>query len=453
LTGLAPYTAALAESVFFVLAPVIAAIGLRRSSLQTREKKLLAVAMIFSVLAKVGLAAMGHNNDVDAYRVVSGIVAQGRSVYANTNRYNYAPIWAWLVSGFGRLAGPGAGEGFHLWCAAFLAAVDVMIGLAIARAYSWVAAMIYLLSPIGLLISGFHSQFDNVAVLLALLAWLPIRAGKPKPAKLISSSVVMGLSLVVKHVLFLFPIWLVFWRPLGKLRYRILYAGVAYGLFGGSFLPWWGDPASRAGIVKNVFGYSAPYANSLLGAGIELLAPVRSLDPSVFSGFKALWMGLMIAVGIALARKGARDLYLFYLMVVYASSPALAVQYAAVPMLPAAVFYTAWESWAFLAAATFAILTSDSNIGDLWYRTIPPLGLAGRVYRVADILNASVHPFFLVSSQFCVGALLVRKWFQLNRPAAASPVRLQLGKAAALVAVGGLPMALALAKKAWHILR
>jgi hypothetical protein len=452
MTGLAPNIAAIAEIIFFILVPVTAAFKLRRSALEVQRKRLLAGAMVFSVVAKIALAAMGHNFDVHAYRVVSDIIGQGRSVYANTNLYNYGPSWAWLVSGFGRLAGPDVGEGFHLWTAAFLACVDVIMALAIAEAYSWIAAMVYLLSPIGLLISGFHSQFDNVAVLLALLAWLLIRASKPKPTILIISSILMGLSLTVKHVMFLFPIWLVFWKPLGKLRYRMLYACIAYGLFAGSFLPWWADAASRIGIERNVFGYSSSFANSLLGAGIELFTPVRSLDPRVLGGFKALWMGLMIAAGMALARRGVRELYLFYLMFLYASSPALAVQYAAIPMLPAAVFYAAWESWAFLAAATIANLTSASNIGYLWYRTLPPLVIGGRPYAISDILNASAHPFFLVSSQFCIGALLVRNWLHLNRPPAASSLRLDLGKAAAMVPLGGLPMALALAKKAWQLL-
>jgi hypothetical protein len=245
--------------------------GLRLSALEPRKKWLLGGAMFFSVLAKIALASTGHNYDMDSWRVVSDIVSQGKSVYANTDRYNYGPIWAWLVSGFGHLAGPDDGEQFHMWIAAFLAMIDVLIAMAIAGAYSWIGAIVFLLSPISLLISGFHSQFDNLAVLMGLLAWLQIHAGKPKPTALLISAVCLGLSLMVKHALFLFPIWLIFWRPLGKVRYRILYAAIAYGLLAAAFLPWWGDAASRTGIVNNVFHARTNYDTSWLCCVIELL--------------------------------------------------------------------------------------------------------------------------------------------------------------------------------------
>jgi len=312
------------------------------------------------------------------------------------------------------------------------------------------------LSPIGLLISGFHSQFDNVAVLMGLLAWLQIRAGNPKPVALTLSAVCLGVSLIVRHVLFLFPIWLVFWKPLGKLRHRILYAAIAYALFAGSFLPWWGDPALRAAIMTNVIGYKSFYGNSLLGYVIGLLIPVTSLDwylrwiPAV-GGLQAIWMGLMLATGAVLAWKGVRELYLFYLLLVFASTPALAIQYSAIPMLTAAVFYPAWESWAFIAAGTLANLTTKNNVGLFFWPAILPseIVIHGRAYHhISDLFQNSALMFFLVASQFCAGVLLVNLWRRMGRPAAASSLRIKIWKAAALVAVGGIPAVVGLARAA-----
>src|ERR1019366_374183 len=312
-------------------------------------KDLLFGAMLFSVLAKVLLANLGHNYDLESYRIVSDIQEQGQSVYASTNRYNYGPIWAWIVSGFGHLASADMGERMHMWIAAFLGMVDVLIAVVLLRACSLTAALVFVLSPVGLLISGYHSQFDNLAVLLGLLAWLLIREGKPNPRAFLLSAVCLGLSLIVKHVLFLFPLWMVFWRPLGKLRDRILYALIDYGMFASAFLPWLFDPLSRAGILRSVLGYSSGLGFSWVGYIIDLfphpewqlVSPwVPSItDTSWISAIKLVWMAVLAASGVILARKGVREFYLFYLLLLYASTPSLANQYEAIPLVACAVFW------------------------------------------------------------------------------------------------------------------
>jgi DMSO reductase anchor subunit len=56
--------------------------------------------------------------------------------------------------------------------------------------------------------------------------------------------------------------------------------------------------------------------------------------------------------------------------------------------------------------------------------------------------------FFLVASQFCAGALFLKQWRQVKKPTARSPLRIEMWKAAALIAVGGLPAVFGLAKSA-----
>jgi hypothetical protein len=455
-----PTAAAIAEIVFFPLATAIVVVRLRRSALETQQKWLLAGAMVFSVLAKVALARIGHNYDVESYRLVGNILARGGSVYANTGRYNYGPIWAWLVAGFGCLAGTGGGEHFHVWIAAFLAIVDVLICMAIASAYSWIGAMVFVLSPIGLLISGFDSQFDNLAVLIGLYAWLQVRAGKPKPTTLIASSICLGISLIVKHILFLFPIWLVFWKPLGRLRCRILYAAIAYGLFAGAFLPWWNDPPSRAGIVQNVFRYSGQLGNSWVGYAIQVFMPMSSLTDllasiHIIGGLKTLWTGLMVAAGVPLASSGKRELYLYYLMLLCASSPTYVVHYIAIPMLAAAVFFSSWESWAFVAAGTLAILTCEDSgflfayhkLSLFTYRGLPPLVIDGLRSNLAQLL-VWVSTFCLAASQFCIAALIWKQWRERSEPLVTRSLPAKIRSAAALVAIGGLPVFMVVTKSA-----
>lgn len=174
-----------------------------------------------------------------------------------------------------------------------------------------------------------------------------------------------------------------------------------------------------------------------------MFMPIRSLDSflkwiPLVSGLKALWMGLMLVVGVVLARNGTRDLFIFYLMVLYASSPALAGQYAAIPMVAASVFCAAWESWAFLAAGTFSNLLTSSHASILLNRKLPEVVISGHVYFVTGVLDEYLQPFFLIASQFCIGALLVRQWRGTARPAKRS-VAIEVWQAAALIVVGGFP--------------
>jgi hypothetical protein len=452
-----PIVSEIADLVFLLLAAAIAVASLLRSPLKPGQRGLLAGAMVFSLLAKVALASQGQNFDVTSYRLVSNIQELGQSVYANTERYNYGPIWAWIVAGFGHLAGPGTGGLFHMWIAGFLAMVDVLIAVAAARAYSWMAALIFLLSPIGLLISGFHSQFDNLAVLMGLSAWLLIRAGKPKTPAFLLSAVCLGVSLIVKHILFLFPVWMVFWKPLGKLRNRILYALIAYGLFAIGFLPWCFDPASRAGIRRNVFGYNSSLGFSWIGYIIDLFRPLSpspiapTLQTASWSPWvKILWIVLMVAVGAVLVRKGVRELYLFYLLALYASSPALTTQYEAIPLLAAAVFYSVSASWSFQISGTLAIFTSRTNIGRflqtaILYLAIPPIMIAGRPLFLGELVDL-IWTFTMCASQFCAGVLLVRLLRAQDAAPSAQSLPRRIWLTVSPIALGGVPAVIRIAR-------
>jgi hypothetical protein len=131
-------TAAIADILFFPIAAVITVVALRRSVLTVREKQLMAGAIVFSILAKIAVATLGHNFDVDSWRLTSDLLNQGKSVYANTYRFDYGPVWSLSLSGFGHLT-TGSGERFHVCLAAFLATVDVLTAVIIARVYSWPA--------------------------------------------------------------------------------------------------------------------------------------------------------------------------------------------------------------------------------------------------------------------------------------------------------------------------
>jgi hypothetical protein len=172
-----------------------------------------------------------------------------------------------------------------------------------------------------------------------------------------------------------------------------------------------------------------------------LILPIRSVAQFQhwIAIFKPLWMAAMAIAGAILIRKGVRELFLFYLLILYATSPAVACQYEAIALLPAAVFFTASESWAFLGAATLADLTGQSSIGAVLYQaipfdTIPSVTVGARALFLAPMMEGSFL-VFLTASQFCALVLLLRQAWR----GGADSWRRILWRAPLVTAAGALP--------------
>jgi hypothetical protein len=275
--------------------------------------------------------------------------------------------------------------------------------------------MFFLCSPVVALLTGYHSQFENLALLPGLAAWLLIRRGPVPPARSVVSALLLGLSLTVKHVLFLFPAWVLFWPRLGTVRKRLIYVAFAYSVFGLSFLPWWADPASRAGILRNVFSYRSYSRLSLL----QLITAEHSFSegPSAFSSILTpLWIVTLVAIGLALRRRD-EELFPMYLLAMFALSPALMDQYLAVPMLACAIFWRNWAAWAFAGAATAALLGSPCNVL--------------RSYEVVAYFT------LMPTTQICAATLFLTRWRKGGEDAtAARAIPLAVARAATLVFAG-----------------
>src|SRR5438067_1863227 len=67
---------------------------MRVSEAKIRETRLLfAAAFVAGVAARLMLPRLGFNFDAVSYRIVGDIVTSGGNVYAETQRYNYGPVW------------------------------------------------------------------------------------------------------------------------------------------------------------------------------------------------------------------------------------------------------------------------------------------------------------------------------------------------------------------------
>lgn len=362
-----------------------------QANLERWKKTVFAVLALASVALKLALATCGHNYDLDSYEIVAALVLHGKSFYANTARFNYGPLWAFMLAGLeqlSRLLPAMGGEAFHVAVAGFLGITDVALAAMLAVRYRYGAGIFFLCCPAAILLTGYHSQFENFALLAGLASWLLIRSGSTPTPRLMLSAALLGLSLVIKHVLFLFPVWVFFWPPLGTWGRRITYAVMAYGIFGLSFLPWMFDPASRAGIIHNVFQYRSEF-NLSLSRLIISFHPFAKASPAASSVLTLGWIMLLIVAGIVVARKQV-DLFPMYLLAMFAFSPALRDQYLAIAVLAGALFQTSWASWALVGTATAALFGSPAEVFHF------PFTIA---YYIA-----------MVSTQVCAAVLLVNHW-------------------------------------------
>lgn len=290
--------------------------------MRTRAPVLLALVIVIGVTLRLSLPLLGHNFDVESYRIVADIMGDGGNVYAETSRYNYGPIWFLIVHGLDMLPGGGAGDpaaALHFKIAAFLTLVDIGLFAILYRRYSLAVGALFFLNPVSILITGYHSQFDNLAVFLgfaAVVLFDRVEGTRGKAALLVC----LGLSLIAKHLLFLFPLWLAMRRQ-GWMD-RILVLTIPYGLFAASFVPYL--RSGLEGILANVFLYrsqnNAPLWRPLLPDAVFEIVPLI-----------VFFVGAMLAIGWLMRERTMFDQMRAYFIALVVFSSAIANQYLAIP--------------------------------------------------------------------------------------------------------------------------
>jgi Tfp pilus assembly protein PilF len=352
----------------------VAALVLKPREAAGRRRKLMFLALMLPAIGlRLYTATLGNNYDMISWAIVSDLLRHGQSFYAITHRYNYGPVWAYILRGLDFLSGEkGISDmvAFHVCVSAFLSLVDMVIASFLLRSHGPVPALIYMFCPVSVLISGYHGQFENFAVLLALLSWRLVQQRKDLSTPwLLAAAGLMGLSLAVKHVFFLFPVWLAFAGQWRRKTDALVFAGISYAIFCFSFLPWMFDRASRAGVLAHVFGYGSAEQDSLLRSLVSLVVPPTAIDASfwwspIFSGsqswFVLAMLGMMVPVTVF-----RKSLFHYYLLAVLVCSPALAEHYFVIPLIACCVFYRSVWLWIYMALASFIILSSRFELGSL----------------------------------------------------------------------------------------
>jgi hypothetical protein len=298
----------------------------------SRRTLLLCAAGLLAALA-VRLAMLRSfpgNYDSDSYRIIAAAAQRGEDLYGPAGRYNYSPLWAWILRELER-AGSAAGIDLTRMVGLFLTVVDlttagVVFFLCRSRMPADRAALagaLFFANPVSVLVTSFHGQFDNLSFLFLLLALLCFRK-ESSPGLLTAAA--LALSLAVKHVTWFFPLLFTARR---RPRLPLALAAGTYVLFLASFLPSW---RSWRGILDRVFGYRGELGHYGL-EGLLLVFP--SMPMALLTVF------LFVAVGVAivkLARVEIARACLLLVLVQMIFLPGFARQYCVWPIALGSLF-------------------------------------------------------------------------------------------------------------------
>ena len=304
-----------------------------KTFLKENAMRIYMAAIAVGVLLRFVVMAVGHNYDFQSYLIVGDLLHNGLDVYANTERYNYGPIFMMFQGLFYEISTNALDVAmmYRVLFVSLFTMTDMGIMLWIEKHFGKKPAIIFFLNPVSIIISGFHNQFDNMAILLMMVAISFYNEEKKISWKDMAFVVGMALSLTMKHIFFIFPMWLLLSKNLPLVK-RGLYAFVPPILFLLSFVPpVLMNPANLNGILQNVFLYRSTNNSPLLRWFFEMIRLPEGLYTVVF-------ILLVSVVGYLIREKDVEYRTLMYLMCLVAFASAISNQYLAIPMAALCVF-------------------------------------------------------------------------------------------------------------------
>jgi Glycosyltransferase family 87 len=322
------------------------------------DRRRAAVLLVLVLAARLVLAAGFRGNyDSESFRIVADAVLSGQNVYAATERYNYSPVWAFVVAGLWRLTKPDFAR--FVFALGLLATAADLAGAVLVHRIArrlgrspgeaWRAGLLFFANPVSVLAASAHGQFDGLAILPLLGAILVALAGEglANRRRRGRATALLAVSLLVKHITAFHP--LLFWRRLRRPGLSDAALLVPYAAFAASFLPF----AGAAGAIwQNVVVYGAKGAKpSALTALLEIPVHARPVLLAIFLA-AVIWalragrreelpraaLLLWLAMLVALPTYGIQ--YLVWPLAVGALYPSAGL---GVYVLVGAIFHSSWS--------------------------------------------------------------------------------------------------------------
>ncbi|OGW79372.1 MAG: hypothetical protein A3G33_03255 [Omnitrophica bacterium RIFCSPLOWO2_12_FULL_44_17] len=231
-----------------------------KESSSLNSKRVLFLIIALGTLIRFFLAyATDGNFDMGGFIFIADVAHKGGNIYLETHRYNYSCAW-FLISGFlSNIQNSFPTLGYPLIHRVFLSCVDLAtlwLLMEIARIKGLSrpkTAIFFYLNPVSFLLTGFHGQFENLALLMIILGIYCYLRLENKP--LMKKGLLWLFStigMIVKHNIFYAT--LICANFLAKRHIiRFVLFTISVALFLLTFLPYWS--VAHKAIIDNVFHY------------------------------------------------------------------------------------------------------------------------------------------------------------------------------------------------------
>ncbi|NQW43753.1 MAG: hypothetical protein HQ463_10010 [Bacteroidetes bacterium] len=310
---------------------------------------------------RLWLASLGGNYDLESYNIVADIILDGRSVYGNTYRYNYGPVWAYILAGckFVALNFNDSGKVFHYLIVCILFIAEFYIGYQLSKKYkNPLLFLLFIFNPIGIIIAGYHSQFDILAIAVALASSIQLSKNN-----ILKAAILLGLSLMIKHIMVFYAFYIIFDKSI-SLKNKAIFTFLPVGIFLISFVPFLKDLEA---IKENVFGYKFGFNAGIYSQILHFIFPERILNTAlfkwlpVFKDWMFLWFFTMVTLGYLTNKYIKKYTFEMYSLVLVFTSVSFSEQYLYIPVLALVVFYKYYAAWVYTFLATFFLMFYSIN--------------------------------------------------------------------------------------------
>jgi hypothetical protein len=287
-------------------------------------------SLFFGITARFAVSQRGYNFDFESYQLVVAADEQGLTPW-QTNRYNYGPIWFYILEIFDWTSQE-TGVGFRHQIVLFLTFADICISFFVYKTRGTIFACLFFLNPISIIISGYHNQFDNFSIVLMCFAVSILETSRFDQFRQrdFLAIFLMGVSLATKHIFFLFIPWVALRQE--KPIKKVLFLISPYLIFIVSLAPFVGS--SWDAIFSNVILYRSeanrPFWNLI---GVELAGD--------FIGVTSMFVIVMCIVGLMTKKVALLQTIYLYCLVLVAFSPAIMNQYLAIAAIGAIGLFNA----------------------------------------------------------------------------------------------------------------
>jgi hypothetical protein len=313
---------------------------------------LLLIVLNGTIIRLMMARAYYGNYDMHSCEMVTDIVTHGGNVYAQTERYNYSPIWFTILSFLKYVQIQLPSLPFHFVVRAFLCIVDLvtLVFLLLIAHHKKISlpkiAMLFYLSPVSFLLTGYHGQIENLAILMIIIGLFIYLKLSQKP---IWGTAILWLfataGMVIKHNVF-YELIICLNAAIKRYQIKFLLFLISVCFFLALFIPYWNS--GKEGIIRNVFMYSS-------GVGMYGITSLFNLPQ-----LKYLFIIGLFVFPLFLKNRDIIQQCLLGMLFFLTFTSGIAIQYFVLPIAIGSLYPSKGFLFYSLAASVFILGNSDN---------------------------------------------------------------------------------------------